>query len=384
MQDEDFEPVASDVPKEVAIPRKQLDRLQATLKSPTILFEKCLTIFLWLPKKLLTWWQVLHSNQKIYLLAVILGFSQDQSMITETILDPSTGLLIVGSIAMIGMLRELLDIFTRVWQTLLGKSFIFIVYVIIGNFTLAVAARKVNYITGVDPHSLIYAQGFTTVLVLPLWLLLLTSMSLILLFTLGNMWFLVLKLINLLRLHPINIRARERFSVLFIFIRLLLISPIMVTLMQPLSWYKNELNIEVPGITFSSGQQNDVEEQAAEAAIDESKVNVGDELNVTDQLGITGSSDNLNNDLADNEPNDEVVIIGKETNIEKDKYTDFDRAIATFVYEYETFQLSRCEKTDSERVSIIGEDIILVAEKVDGHPLGYKFSARACILRDYK
>ena len=105
----------------------------------------------------------------------------------------STGLLIVGSLAMIGMLRELLDIFTRVWQTLLGKSFIFIIYVIVGNFTLAVAARKVNYITGVDPHSLIYAQGFTTVLVLPLWLLLLTSMSLILLFTLGNLWFLFLK-----------------------------------------------------------------------------------------------------------------------------------------------------------------------------------------------
>jgi len=381
MQDEDFEPVANDIPKEVAIPRKQLERLQATLKSPTILFEKCLSIFLWLPKKLVTWWQVLHSNQKIYLLAVILGVSQDQAMVTETIFDPSTGILIVGSIAMIGMLRELLDIFTRVWQTLLGKSFIFIVYVIIGNFTLAVAARKVNYITGVDPHSLIYAQGFTTVLVLPLWLLLLTSMSLILLFTLGNLWFLFLKLINLLRLHPINARARERFSVLFIFIRLLLISPIMVTLMQPLSWYKNELNIEIPGVTISSGQQDDVEDKAA---IQESSENTDNELKETEQIAVTGNSDDLNDDLDDIKQVDDVVFLGIESDEEKEKYTDFDRAIATFVYEYETFQLSRCEKTDAERVSIIAEDIILVAEKVEGHELGYKFSARACILRDYK
>jgi len=383
MQDEDFEPVASDVPNEVAIPRKQLERLQATLKSPTILFEKCLTIFLWLPKKMVTWWQVLHSNQKIYLLAVILGVSQDESMTTETLLEPGTGLLIVGSVAMIGMLRELLDIFTRVWQTLLGKSFIFIVYVIIGNFTLAVAARKVNYITGVDPHSLIYAQGFTTVLVLPLWLLLLTSMSLILLFTLGNVWFLFLKLINLLRLHPINARARERFSVLFIFIRLFLIMPIMITLMQPLNWYSNELNIEIPGVTFSSGKQNDVEGKATNQEPNDMTEN---ELTETKQIAVTGNSEELNDDLNDIKQIDDVVILGVESNEEqaKEKYTDFDRAIATFVYEYETFQLSRCEKTDAERVSIIAEDIILVAEKVEGHDLGYKFSARACILRDYK
>ena len=84
------------------------------------------------------------------------------------------GLLIVGYSTMIGMISELLDIFTRVGQTLIENSLIFVIYVIIGNFTLAVAARKVNYITCVDPHSLIYAQGFTSALVLPLWLLLLS------------------------------------------------------------------------------------------------------------------------------------------------------------------------------------------------------------------
>ena len=78
-----------------------------------------------------------------------------------------------------------------------------------------------------------------------------------------------------------------------------------------------------------------------------------------------------------------MAIIETEAKQPKVKYTDFDRAIAAFVFEYETFQLSRCEKTDTERVSIIGEDVILVAEKVEGHSLGYKFSARSCTLRDY-
>jgi len=375
MQDEDFEPVA----KEIVIPQKQLDRLQASLKSPVLLFERLLNALLWLPKKMIVWWQVLHSNQKIYLMAAILGLSQDQSITPETITEPSTGLLVVGSIAMIGMLRELLDIFTRVWQTLLGKSLIFILYVIVGNFTLAVAARKVNYIAGVDPDSLIYAQGFTTVLVLPLWLLLLTSMSLILLFTLGNVWFLFLKLVNLLRLHPIKVRVGERFSVLFIFIRLLLISPIMVTLIQPLNWYNDELNIEIPGITLNTKQSIDINE---DISVEKESTEAGliDAITVTKQTA-TNLSDIDNLDV--NQQVDGIINEKSEVIKEKDKYTNFDRAIATFVYEYETFQRSRCKKSATERVSIIGEDVILVAEKVADHALGYKFTARSCQLRDY-
>jgi len=375
MQDEDFEPVA----KEIVIPQKQLDRLQASLKSPVLLFERLLNALLWLPKKMIVWWQVLHSNQKIYLMAAILGLSQDQSITPETITEPSTGLLVVGSIAMIGMLRELLDIFTRVWQTLLGKSLIFILYVIVGNFTLAVAARKVNYIAGVDPDSLIYAQGFTTVLVLPLWLLLLTSMSLILLFTLGNVWFLFLKLVNLLRLHPIKVRVGERFSVLFIFIRLLLISPIMVTLIQPLNWYNDELNIEIPGITLNTKQSIDINE---DISVEKESTEAGliDAITVTEQTA-TNLSDIDNLDV--NQQVDGIINEKSEVIKEKDKYTNFDRAIATFVYEYETFQRSRCKKSATERVSIIGEDVILVAEKVADHALGYKFTARSCQLRDY-
>jgi hypothetical protein len=387
MEDEDFEPVA----KEITIPQKQLARLQASLKSPTELFAKLKVILLWLPKKLVAWWQVLHSNQKLYLLAIIFAFSQNQPASPKNLFDPSTELLVIGSIALIAMLRELLNIFTRVWQTLLGKSFIFIIYVIIGNFTLAVAARKVNYITGVDPDSLIYAQGFTTALVLPLWLLLLTSMSLILLFTLGNVWFLFLKLVSLLRLHPINVGARERFSVLFIFIRLLLIVPIMVTLIQPLNWYNNELNIELPGVVFTTGDADN-----SENTDDIENTNDSENADPKNESIDTAEADSLetslneatvsSGDVDDNKQDVEIIVLDSDMSDGKDKekYTDFDRAIATFVYEYETFQLSRCEKTDAERVSIIGEDVILVAEKVEGHPLGYKFSARACVLRDYE
>jgi hypothetical protein len=374
MQDEDFEPVVN----EIDIPKQQLGRLQASLKTPTILLERLQSALLWLPKKMVTWWQVLHSNQKLYLIAVILGIAQEDSISRETITNPEFGVLVVGSIAMIGMLRELLDIFTRVWQTLLGKSLIFIIYVIIGNFTLAVAARKVNYIAGVDPDTLIYAQGFTTVLVLPLWLLLLTSMSLILLFTLGNVWFLFLKLVNLLRLHPVKFRAGERFSVLFVFIRLSLISPIMVTLIQPLNWYNTELNIEIPGITINTGLPS--ERETKELTKEEEGKSEQEAVNNTEGQKNRASVDNANENIQ----TDIVININAETSEAKVKYTDFDRAIATFVYEYETFQLSRCEKSSSERVSIIGEDVILVAEKMPEHELGYKFSARACQLRDYK
>lgn len=72
--------------KEVAIPKNQLERLQASLKSPKVSFEKFLTIVFWLPKKLVSSWQVLHSNQKLYFLAVTLGISQEETLTRETML----------------------------------------------------------------------------------------------------------------------------------------------------------------------------------------------------------------------------------------------------------------------------------------------------------
>jgi len=205
---------------------------------------------------------------------------------------------------------------------------------------------------------------------------------LILLFTLGNVWFLFLKLVNLLRLHPINVRAGERFSVLFVFIRLSLISPIMVTLIQPLNWYNTELNIEIPGVTISPSLTNDNEskELAQEAEQEKERESEQDVLSASELLLSRVNEDNT----SEIKQADTVINAEVETSEPKTKYTNFDRAIATFVYEYETFQLSRCEKSATERVSIIGEDVILVAEKMPEHELGYKFSARACKLRDYK
>jgi hypothetical protein len=150
----------------------------------------------------------------------------------------------------------------------------------------------------------------------------------------------------------------------------------MVTLMQPLHWYNNELNIQIPGVIISTGQLADAE---GENVINESEaIPVGNNIETEQSAGLVSS-----NESDDIKSNGDVVIIGSDSSKNQGKYTDFDRAIAAFVFEYETFQLSRCEKTDAERVSIIGEDVILVAEKVEGHSLGYKFSARSCTLRDY-
>jgi hypothetical protein len=146
--------------------------------------------------------------------------------------------------------------------------------------------------------------------------------------------------------------------------------------MQPLNWYNSELNIEILGMTLSPSLTSD---KAAKGVIKDEEENLEKNgiLNTELQQNKTSAS-------IDNKQEEEAVSVTAEISETKTKYTDFDRAIATFVYEYETFQLSRCEKSANERVSIIGEDVILVAEKVPEHELGYKFSARACTLRDYK
>lgn len=85
------------------------------------------------------YWARLHTNQIIYIIALVLFFIVDGNL-----KNPNTLIGFVGVLAFFGMARELWAIFIKVWESTFGRLILLVLYAAIANFTLAVAAQKVN------------------------------------------------------------------------------------------------------------------------------------------------------------------------------------------------------------------------------------------------
>jgi hypothetical protein len=112
-------------------------------------------------------------------------------------------LLWVGAIAGVGLVRELWHVFNRIWEHMLGKAFILVLYAATANFALAISALKINVITGIEPGPFVFTLGFATLIMLPFWLL----MSSIIFFSValiaGGLW----SIIGVL-LRPLGVKVK--------------------------------------------------------------------------------------------------------------------------------------------------------------------------------
>lgn len=309
-------------------------------------------------RQCLSSWHKLHGNQKIYALAItlLLVFGDE---VTDS---DEQRLMFIGCIALIGMMRELWTIFTRIWDSMFGKTVVLLIYAIIANLTLALAAQKINLIVGVAPSKLIYTQGLTTLMLFPFWLLLLSFLALTVIFIGEQLRRLFFGVLRLLRVHNTPKEEREHLPKLFLLIRMILLPVVVITLLHALDWYSDKIHMEnlpinvsgfvvgkeKPGLPVSDKTPAAVILETAETAEANQEVDLPEEIN------------------------SEVVGNGS--------LTAFDRVIAAFVYNFETYPYSRCKMAANERVAPINETDILVALKDDSE-LGYKFSSRLCELK---
>nr|WP_297349090.1 hypothetical protein [uncultured Glaciecola sp.] len=338
-------------------------------------------------------WAKLHTNQIIYVVALFLFIVVDGDMNT-----PNTMMWFVGILAFFGMARELWAIFLKVWESTFGRLILLVLYAAIANFTLAVAAQKVNIIITADPTQLYHTLGVTTLLVLPLWLMVVSVVGMIVIFGLMQILRLIRGILILMRIVPRIATPKEAFPKTFIIVRLILLVPVSMTVFNSLSWYGEQLNLpKTPGFGFSDSSGSIVNTQVTKVGLGiiENELQAEDLSDeerqdlLTAKRNLLDKYDNgINENLTENAPvtQDELLsneknekVIGN-TNEASTKVYFLDNLIASFVYNYETFEYSHCQKGVDERVVYISENDILVVKKDNSAPTGYTFSTRSCVV----
>lgn len=338
-------------------------------------------------------WAQLHTNQVIYLVALFLFF-----VVEGDLTEPNASIWIVGILAFIGMARELGAIFIKVWESTFGRLILLVLYAAIANFTIAVASQKVNIVINADPTQLYHTLGVTTLLILPLWLMIVSVVAMVMIFGLMQILRLIKGLFVLIRIIGRKTTVKEAFPKTFIVVRLILLVPVSMTMLNSLVWYGEQLNLpRIPGFNISSDSGSIGDVQVARVGLDIienelQKENLSakerEELLAAKHKLLENSENTLNDKLT------ESVSVAKDDALSKEQIktesvksneqpTEFyflDMLIASFVYNFEAFEFSHCQKAQNERVVYISENDILVVKKEGSAPTGFAFSTRSCIV----
>ncbi|MBO1255379.1 hypothetical protein J3L16_06740 [Alteromonas sp. 5E99-2] len=287
-------------------------------------------------------------SQLAYFTAILcLGF--DVLFVTE-----SKFFLILASVfAFLGMLRELLSLFRKLWDTIIGKSIIVITYASLTNLAFAFAALKINHVTGIEPFPFTYTLGFTTFILMPFWLTLSSIIMLSLAIMVANIWMLLrlcLKLVGIrLKMHWED----ENRAVLTMFLRIILIPLVMVMAVETSSMYFPSLGSETTGsLQFGNGLFS-VDGEAKTKLIDEPAKK---ELKADDT-----SDSEFFSEISNNE---QVQV---------------ESMIASFIWYLESYSHSVCKKRDDQKSVIIDDYSVLLISQDEALPVGYKFEVSECV-----
>jgi hypothetical protein len=164
-------------------------------------------------------------SQWMYTIAFVLLLNNMDKDITQ---DPA--LMWVGLIAGVGLSRELWHVFNRIWQHMLGKGFILVLYAATANFALAVSALKINAIAGIEPSPFIFTLGFTTLIMLPFWLLVASIIFFSVALIAGNLWLIISILLRLVRVRVKVHWEDQSFVFITMLLRLLLIPYVIMSI----------------------------------------------------------------------------------------------------------------------------------------------------------
>lgn len=248
---------------------------------------------------------------------------------------------LVALIAFVGLIRELINVFHRIWSTTLGKSFTLITYASTANLALAFAALKINLITGVEPMPFIFTLGFTTLVLMPFWIALSSLVMFMLILILANIWLLISIPIRLIGI-PLEIHWEDKHrAMLTMLMRIILIPIVLVHL----------INVMLPYIG-----QDVISDQNGFS------LNIGDDL-----------SDAAVNNI---ESNDDMINIGV-----TEQQRLIENVIAKFIFYFEAYPRSACIKSDNEKSVILDDYTVLLISENDSAVHGYDYIVKKCVSR---
>lgn len=289
-------------------------------------------------------------SQWMYFLALVVLLVQGDRDIQE---DP--GLWWVGAIAGVGLVRELWHVFNRIWEHMLGKGLILVLYAATANFALAISALKINIITGIEPGPFVFTLGFTTLIMLPFWLLMSSIMFFSVALVAGNLWLIVGVLLRLVRIK-VRVHWEDKvFVIITMIMRLVLIPYVIMSIFYMAVPYAEQIELFERPIAMLKAKSSD-EIQNREAL--EDKIIPRDPEPENVRLTFNNRTFTLAVD-------------------KKGQIKWLDKVIAGFIYHFETYPKSACIKLPEQRSLPIDENLILLVTK-DDSSLGYQFSVGHC------
>lgn len=271
--------------------------------------------------------------------------------------EKESELLWVGLLAGIGLIRELWHVFNRIWDHMLGKGLILVMYAATANFALAISALKINVITGIEPSPFVFTLAFTTLIMLPFWLLVSSIIFFSVALIASNLWLLIGILLRLVRIKIKVHWEDKRFVFVTLLLRIVLIPYVIMSIFFLAIPYAQQIELFEQSIAMLKAGSN---ETSAPTNTDQ-KVGDVDEVAAKDKnLQLTINQQPFS------------IPIDKDGNIKW-----LDKLIAGFVYHFETYPKSACKKRPIERSLPIDENsVLLVAE--DDSALGYHFWVAHC------
>ncbi len=253
----------------------------------------------------------------------------------------NTLLIMTMALAFAGFIRELLNLFQKVWATTIGKSFILILYASTANLALAFAALKINQVTGVEPTPFVFTLGFTTLVLMPFWI----AVSHILIFLVGlilaNLWlFLSLPL----KLFGIQLKVHwedTKNAIITMLFRIILIPVVisgLVTVITP--YLASSVNATGFEVAIVSEQDRPLELSLSENPTENDGQEHLEDIQATGQF--------------------------------------IDKAIATFIFHFEAYPYSMCQKAENERTVVLDDFSLLLITEDENQPLGYSYRVAKC------
>jgi hypothetical protein len=185
-------------------------------------WERVISLISAIKDTLNSFWIALSPTQKLYFLALLpasfwLLFSHNNYF----------WLLIAGGLGLLALVWEVLPKFTWLWNSILGKGFLLVIYAIVANFALVVSNQLISQVVGIDPSELFYTQSIIALFTAPLWIMLISLLFMLVYLLLLNILLLTLALLRVLRVNTNPLIERESFPIITILVRLV-IAPIAI------------------------------------------------------------------------------------------------------------------------------------------------------------
>lgn len=274
----------------------------------------------------------------------------------------------IAIIAFIGLIRELLNLFNRIWATTLGKSLTLITYASTANLALAFAALKINLITGVEPMPFVFTLGFSTLILMPFWIALSSVVMFLCVLIIANAWLLIsipLRLIGL----PVVIHWEDTHrALLTMLMRIVLIPIVLVHLFNIMLPYIGHDVFDEP-ISISLNNDNESDTQTDNPEVAEATEAL---LSAPSEAQSQEQQDLLHLRVQEQEQEQDELI---------NRQRFIENLIADFIFYFEAYPYSACVKEPEQKSVILDDYTVLLITQNSEAVHGYDFIVAKCIGR---